>query len=171
MPSFAIPKFIILLEPLWVSAVFLLLSTGPFIGPHAELSGALVYWHQPNTRLASAQIPRDKTDSSISNFPLWWAMPLPYFPNKSLDKLTHTQIPRTGISLWFLSAVFPLGVYLNAPFLISILISYLQFQTPVRRILITPEVAAFPIATGDVPLRNSLNFSLFKDMVTFLIAV
>ena len=29
MPSFAIPKFIILLEPLWVSAVFLLLSTGP----------------------------------------------------------------------------------------------------------------------------------------------
>lgn len=31
MPSFAISKFIILLEPLWVSAVFLLLSTGPYI--------------------------------------------------------------------------------------------------------------------------------------------
>ena len=29
MPSFAISQFIILLEPLWVSAVFLLLSTGP----------------------------------------------------------------------------------------------------------------------------------------------
>ena len=29
MPSFAIPKFTVLLEPLWVSAVFLLLSTGP----------------------------------------------------------------------------------------------------------------------------------------------
>ena len=29
MPSFAIPKFIILLGPRWVSAVFLLLSTGP----------------------------------------------------------------------------------------------------------------------------------------------
>ena len=29
MPSFAIPKFTVLLEPLWVSAVFLLLSTDP----------------------------------------------------------------------------------------------------------------------------------------------
>ena len=29
MPSFAIPKFTVLLEPLWVSAEFLLLSTGP----------------------------------------------------------------------------------------------------------------------------------------------
>ena len=29
MPSFAIPKFTVLLEPLWVPAVFLLLSTGP----------------------------------------------------------------------------------------------------------------------------------------------
>ena len=29
MPSFAIPQFTVLLEPLWVSAVFLLLSTGP----------------------------------------------------------------------------------------------------------------------------------------------
>lgn len=29
MPSFAISQFIILLEPLWVSAEFLLLSTGP----------------------------------------------------------------------------------------------------------------------------------------------
>lgn len=28
MPSFAIPKFTVLLEPLWVSAEFLLLSTG-----------------------------------------------------------------------------------------------------------------------------------------------
>ena len=31
MPSFAISQFIILLEPLWVSAVFLLLSTGPLL--------------------------------------------------------------------------------------------------------------------------------------------
>ena len=31
MPSFAIPKFTVLLEPLWVSAVFLLLSTGPLL--------------------------------------------------------------------------------------------------------------------------------------------
>ena len=31
MPSFAISKFIILLELLWVSAVFLLLSTGPLL--------------------------------------------------------------------------------------------------------------------------------------------
>ena len=31
MPSFAIPKFTVLLEPLWVSAVFLLLSTGPIL--------------------------------------------------------------------------------------------------------------------------------------------
>lgn len=31
MPSFAISKFIILLEPLWVSAEFLLLSTGPLL--------------------------------------------------------------------------------------------------------------------------------------------
>ena len=30
MPSFAISQFIILLEPLWVSAGFLLLSTGPY---------------------------------------------------------------------------------------------------------------------------------------------
>ena len=29
MPSFSISQFIILLEPLWVPAVFLLLSTGP----------------------------------------------------------------------------------------------------------------------------------------------
>ncbi len=29
MPSFAIPKFTVLLEPLWVPAEFLLLSTGP----------------------------------------------------------------------------------------------------------------------------------------------
>ena len=29
MPSFAISKFTVLLEPLWVSAEFLLLSTGP----------------------------------------------------------------------------------------------------------------------------------------------
>ena len=31
MPSFAISQFIILLEPLWVSAVFSLLSTGPLL--------------------------------------------------------------------------------------------------------------------------------------------
>ena len=31
MPSFAIPKFTVLLEPLWVSAEFLLLSTGPLL--------------------------------------------------------------------------------------------------------------------------------------------
>ena len=31
MPSFAISKFTVLLEPLWVSAEFLLLSTGPYI--------------------------------------------------------------------------------------------------------------------------------------------
>ena len=31
MPSFAISQFIILLEPLWVPAVFLLLSTGPLL--------------------------------------------------------------------------------------------------------------------------------------------
>ena len=31
MPSFAIPKFTVLMEPLWVSAVFLLLSTGPIL--------------------------------------------------------------------------------------------------------------------------------------------
>ena len=31
MPSFAIPKFTVLLEPLWVPAVFLLLSTGPLL--------------------------------------------------------------------------------------------------------------------------------------------
>ena len=31
MPSFAISQFIILLGPLWVSAVFLLLSTGPLL--------------------------------------------------------------------------------------------------------------------------------------------
>ena len=31
MPSFAIPKFTVLLGPLWVSAVFLLLSTGPLL--------------------------------------------------------------------------------------------------------------------------------------------
>ena len=31
MPSFAIPKFTVLLEPLWVSAEFLLLSTGPIL--------------------------------------------------------------------------------------------------------------------------------------------
>ena len=30
MPSFAIPKFTVLLEPLWVSAKFLLLSKDPF---------------------------------------------------------------------------------------------------------------------------------------------
>ena len=29
MPSFAIPQFTVLLEPLWVSAEFLLLSTDP----------------------------------------------------------------------------------------------------------------------------------------------
>ena len=34
MPSFAISKFTVLLEPLWVSAVFLLLSTGPHILHH-----------------------------------------------------------------------------------------------------------------------------------------
>ena len=31
MPSFAIPKFTVLLEPLWVPAEFLLLSTGPLL--------------------------------------------------------------------------------------------------------------------------------------------
>lgn len=31
MPSFAISKFTVLLEPLWVSAEFLLLSTGPLL--------------------------------------------------------------------------------------------------------------------------------------------
>ena len=31
MPSFAISQFIILLEPLWVPADFLLLSTGPLL--------------------------------------------------------------------------------------------------------------------------------------------
>ena len=31
MPSFAISKFTVLLGPLWVSAVFLLLSTGPLL--------------------------------------------------------------------------------------------------------------------------------------------
>ena len=31
MPSFAISKFTVLLEPLWVPAVFLLLSTGPLL--------------------------------------------------------------------------------------------------------------------------------------------
>ena len=36
MPSFAISQFIILLEPLWVSAVFLLLSTGPLLYIIAE---------------------------------------------------------------------------------------------------------------------------------------
>ena len=30
MPSFAISKFTVLLEPLWVSAEFLLLSTDPY---------------------------------------------------------------------------------------------------------------------------------------------
>ena len=36
MPSFAISQFIILLEPLWVSADFLLLSTGPSTGPNLD---------------------------------------------------------------------------------------------------------------------------------------
>ena len=31
MPSFAISKFTVLLEPLWVSAEFLLLSTDPLL--------------------------------------------------------------------------------------------------------------------------------------------
>lgn len=41
MPSFAISQFIILLEPLWVSAVFLLLSTGP--SKYANYWGDSIY--------------------------------------------------------------------------------------------------------------------------------
>ena len=40
MPFFAIPKFTVLLEPLWVPADFLLLSTGPLL--YLILFGALI---------------------------------------------------------------------------------------------------------------------------------
>ena len=46
MPSFAIPKFTVLLEPLWVPAEFLLLSTGPLL--------YIIHRRRPNGSLTSS---------------------------------------------------------------------------------------------------------------------
>ena len=58
MPSFAIPKFTVLLEPLWVSAEFLLLSTGPLSynirrkpGKENERRGKAVYEKETQEKL------------------------------------------------------------------------------------------------------------------------
>lgn len=41
MPAFSISRFIILLRPLWISAGFLLLSTGPILDSTDRLIHAL----------------------------------------------------------------------------------------------------------------------------------
>ena len=60
MPSFAISQFIILLEALWVSAVFLLLSTGPNLdGTYRTAVEAACQCGRKKALLQQLSIPRE----------------------------------------------------------------------------------------------------------------
>ena len=66
MPSFAIPKFTVLLEPLWVSAEFLCLSTGPIL----DGTDAYAASHGVSTlRLSSPYLQYDSS-GTFRNVPL-----------------------------------------------------------------------------------------------------